>query len=334
MPAFDDRNGPARGMPGAFRPPGAGRGAADTSAQDRAGAGPYAAPLGSGGASEARSGGPGGQADTGTDQPEGLLPSITLPRGGGAIRGIDEKFSANLATGTGSFAVPIATSPGRGGFGVSLRLEYDSGAGNGPWGIGWRLSVPQIARKTSKGLPRYADGEESDIFILSGAEDLVPVASENGEIQELERGEFVVRRYRPRTEGMFARIERWTHRASGDVHWRATTPNNVLSIYGRSEGARIADPDDPRRVFSWLLEETHDDRGNAVRYTYKAEDGAGVDAGKSSEWNRFQEERTGGRFLRAPAQRYLKRIQYGNRTPLAREAPAPEDPAAWLFEVV
>jgi hypothetical protein len=55
-------------------------------------------------------------------------PSISLPRGGGAIRGIGEKFAANPVTGTGSMTVPIAVSPGRGGFGPQLSLSYDSGA--------------------------------------------------------------------------------------------------------------------------------------------------------------------------------------------------------------
>jgi len=40
-------------------------------------------------------------------------PSITLPKGGGAIHGRGEKFAANPVTGTGSMTVPIATSPGR-----------------------------------------------------------------------------------------------------------------------------------------------------------------------------------------------------------------------------
>ena len=30
------------------------------------------------------------------------VPQISLPKGGGAIRGIDEKFTANPATGTGA----------------------------------------------------------------------------------------------------------------------------------------------------------------------------------------------------------------------------------------
>ena len=80
-------------------------------------------------------------------------PTVSLPTGGGAIRGIGEKFAANPVSGTGSMTVPIATSPGRSGFGPQLSLSYDSGAGNGPFGFGWSLSLPAITRKTDKGLP-------------------------------------------------------------------------------------------------------------------------------------------------------------------------------------
>ena len=92
------------------------------------------------------------------------LPTISLPKGGGAVRGIGEKFAANPVTGTGSMTVPIATSPGRSGFGPQLSLSYDSGAGNGPFGFGWSLGLPSVTRKTDKGLPRYLDADESDVF--------------------------------------------------------------------------------------------------------------------------------------------------------------------------
>ena len=71
--------------------------------------------------------------------------------------------------------VPIATSPGRSGFGPQLSLSYDSGAGNGPFGLAGLSRFPQSRAKPTKGLPRYRDADESDVFILSGAEDLVPV---------------------------------------------------------------------------------------------------------------------------------------------------------------
>lgn len=179
-------------------------------------------------------------------------PSISLPKGGGAIRGIGEKFAANPVTGTGSLTVPLAVSPGRNHFSPKLALSYDSGAGNGPFGFGWSLSLPAIVRKTDKGLPQYRDAEESDVYMISGAEDLVPVSGTDGTPSENNASTTAYRidRYRPRTEGAFARIERWTHQATGTIHWRSISRDNVTSFYGKTEQSRIADPRDPaRRVY-------------------------------------------------------------------------------------
>jgi hypothetical protein len=101
-----------------------------------------------------------------------VQPAISLPKGGGAIKGIGETFQPNLFSGTGNHSIPIATSPGRNEFGPSLTLQYSSGNGNGVFGLGWELSIPRITRKTEKGLPRYDD---RDVFVISGAEDLVQV---------------------------------------------------------------------------------------------------------------------------------------------------------------
>jgi RHS repeat-associated protein len=251
------------------------------------------------------------------------LPSPTLPKGGGAIRDIGEKFSANSATGASSFSVPIFTSPGRAGFHPELTLQYDSGRGNGPYGVGWSLSLPRVTRRTDKGLPRYADARDSDTFILSGAEDLVPalVPSASGWRRDQsprtdENGEaYDVLRFRPRVESLYARIERWTRRSDGDIHWRSFTRDNIATVFGRSPSARIADPADPeRRVFSWLLEETRDGKGNIIAYEYKAEDQKGLGATAALE------------RPRPIANAYLERIQYGNQ--------APDAAADWCFEVL
>jgi hypothetical protein len=288
-----------------------------------------------------------------------------LPKGGGAIRGIGEKFAANPVTGTGSMAVPIATSPGRSGFGPQLALSYDSGGGNGPFGFGWSLSLPQITRKTDKGLPQYNDAEDSDVFLLSGAEDLVPVyrqdpdgtwiASHPGYQRDLDgfwvrdlQGSLIfhedpldgycVRRYRPRVEGLFARIERWSKiGAPDDVHWRSISKDNILTLYGLDAESRIADPLDPSRIFSWLICETRDDKGNAALYRYKKEDGLGVDLSKAHERNRGLQNDN-----RRKANRYLKHIHYGNRMPLLdNSGQRPRfltqmqvNNAHWMFEVV
>ncbi|MCO1577179.1 hypothetical protein M8C13_15580 [Crossiella sp. SN42] len=126
-------------------------------------------------------------------------PSLSLPRAGGAIRGMGDKFATNPVTGTAAVSVPVALTAGRPGVAPELTLAYDSGAGN--------------------------------------------------------------------------------------------------SVFGRGLDARVADPAAPARVYSWLLEETRDDRGNLVRYEYKT-DGAA---------------------------RHLKRVRYG-----LRQAGA----ADFLFEAV
>ncbi|KAK6511381.1 hypothetical protein TWF481_000298 [Arthrobotrys musiformis] len=277
--------------------------------------------------------------------PQISQPSISIPKGGGAIRGIGEKFSANPVTGTSSLSVPIATSPGRSGFGPQLSLSYDSGHGNGPFGMGWHLSSPTITRKTDKGLPQYKDAVESDIFLLSDAEDLVPLYKRNakGDLIRDTQGDFVydetdhdgykIRRYGPRIEGMFARIERWTRKTDGDVYWRSITRSNVATIYGKDDNSRIFDPNpaSAKRVFSWLICQTYDDKGNSIVYEYKAEDTTGIVSAQANEHNRTDNSRS--------SNRYLKTIKYGNRTPnrdddwsIVDGNQLPE--ANWMFKVV
>ncbi|MEJ7870920.1 MAG: SpvB/TcaC N-terminal domain-containing protein, partial [Rubrobacteraceae bacterium] len=234
-----------------------------------------------------------------------------------------EKFAANPVSGTGSLSVPIYTSPGRSGFGPQLSLSYDSGAGNGPFGFGWSLSVPSITRKTDKGLPTYRDAEESDVFILSGAEDLVSVP--DGDQPDGQRTvggvDYRVRRYRPRIEGLFARIERWTDQATGEIHWRSISRDNITTLYGKTAKSRITDPSDPGRVFTWLICESYDDKGNAIVYEYAAENDENVDRAQANERNRVR-----------TANRYLKRVKYGNR--VSRLIQPDPTQTEWMFEAV
>ncbi len=157
---------------------------------------------------------------------------ISLPQGGGAQHGIGEKFSAYLHTGTGNFAVPIALPGGRNGFQPQLSLGYSTGNGNGPFGLGWHLSIPGVMRKASEGVPRYDDTQ--DIFVLSGAEDLVAVEQLPG-----------ITRYQPRTEGLFAKIRH--HRDSDRNYWQVDSKDGLTSIYGTAQAvgqdpAAIANP--------------------------------------------------------------------------------------------
>ncbi|MGO9653340.1 SpvB/TcaC N-terminal domain-containing protein [Mycobacterium sp.] len=130
-------------------------------------------------------------------------PSVTLPRGGGALRAIGEKFTANPATGVGEFTVAVPLSPARVGGTPALALSWQSAQGNGDFGLGWQIPAGRVQRKTDDGIPRYADGAESDVFTLSDVDDLVRMRGADGSplADDLSIAGFAVRRYRPRTEG-------------------------------------------------------------------------------------------------------------------------------------
>ena len=261
-------------------------------------------------------------------------PSLSLPKGGGAIRGIGEKFAANPVTGTGSMTVPLATSPGRSGFGPQLSLSYDSGAGNGPFGFGWHLTLPSITRKTDKGLPQYLDRDESDVFILSGSEDLVPLLVKVGDQWQRETATrtvdgitYRIQQYRPRIEGLFSRIERWTDLQTGEIHWRSISKDNVTTLYGKDNNSRIFDPIDsahPQRIFTWLICTSYDDKGNAIVYEYKAENSDSVGLSQAHESNRTTVSRS--------VNRYIKHIKYGNLTSHLVQPDLSQ--MSWMFEVV
>ena len=78
-----------------------------------------------------------------------------------------------------------------------------------------------------------------------------------------------------------------------------------------------------------MICESHNDKGNRIVYDYKAEDSAGVVISLAHERNRKEVSRS--------ANRYLKRIRYGNRTPYFADLTSSSSVflhAEWLFEVV
>lgn len=268
-------------------------------------------------------------------------PSIALPKGGGAIKGIDEKFSVNAVNGTASFSIPIPISQARGAS-PSLNLSYNSGGGNGIFGLGWALTLPAIKRSTGKELPQYIDAVDSDTFLFSEAEDLVPEYKKENDgslsldtegnyiIKEKDSadGLFRIRFYKPRIEGLFARIERWSHKTSGEIKWRVISKENLTTLFGWSEDSRIANPRDEKRVFEWLPEFVFDDEGNCARYIYKKEDDAGFDISLSHNRNRFENGKVTYVNL------YLEKVLYGNKTPYIKFGDAFPAETDFIFKTV
>jgi RHS repeat-associated protein len=269
------------------------------------------------------------------------IPSISLPKGGGAIKGIDEKFSVNAVNGTASFSIPLPFSNARGAS-PSLSLSYNSGAGNDIFGLGWSLGLGTIKRKTEKGLPQYSDSNESDVFQFAGVEDLVPeFKKENdGSFPKDETGEYIfnekdspdnlfkIRFYKPRIEGLFARIERWTEKTTGIIKWRILTKENHCTLIGWTNSSVISDPNNTVKIFEWLPEFSFDDKGNCNQYVYKKEDASGFDSLLINNKNRF---RNGNITY---TNMYLEKVLYGNKTPYKKSGdPFPLE-ADYMFQTV
>ncbi|MEV7099476.1 SpvB/TcaC N-terminal domain-containing protein [Amycolatopsis sp. NPDC051045] len=245
----------------------------------------------------------------------GFLPAPALPKGGLAAHGIGERLDVHTHTGGLSLTIPFAASPGRGASSAEVALAYASGGRRSVFGWGWDVAVLSVSRSLTTQLPTYTD---ADTFGLSGFGDLVPLLVQDGagwkpyvETVPIDGVPHRVERFRPRTDDTRTRIERCTDTAGGTVFWRTVDAGNVTRIFGRSAAARISDPADPAgqlRVYQWLLEEVRDDLGNVAVHEYKREDTANV-VDQPGERHRLTPT--------APPQanRYLKRIRYGNAVP-------------------
>src|ERR1044072_6862701 len=268
------------------------------------------------------------------------IPSVSLPKGGGALKGIDEKFSVNAVNGTAGFSMPLPVSPAR-GVTPSLSLAYNSGAGNGIFGLGWSYSLASIKRKTDKQLPQYFDAEESDIFLFSEMEELVPefdrsddgTFKKNGDgyvIKERDSADnlYTRRFYKPRTEGAFARIERWLAKDGSEIKWRVISKENIITLFGWSANSRLSEPGNAQKVYEWLPEFVFDDKGNCCKYIYRKEDEAGIDSSLIHNKNRLQS----GAITYANL--YLEKALYGNKTPYKQFGDALPANGDFLFETV
>ncbi|NNB93038.1 hypothetical protein HI113_03820 [Corallococcus exiguus] len=250
-------------------------------------------------------------------QSSGAGPSLSLPEAG-KLTGYGETFSPNDFTGTASFTLPLTITPCVRSQ-PELALRYTSGEGRGPFGLGVSLDLPSFSRRTSQGIPRY---EGTDTFVYSGTQVLVPryeltadswVRDERREL--VDGHEYQVLGYRPRVEGDFTRIEHWVDERTRRSFWKTLDSRNQTSLFGVTGDAQVHDPDDPSRIFQWLLEETTDAHGNKIRYQYKREDSQGVPE------TIYEQGRSVG------AGRYLEKVFYGNHR-------GPEGTERFAFELL
>ncbi|MFL6139752.1 MAG: SpvB/TcaC N-terminal domain-containing protein [Frankiaceae bacterium] len=240
--------------------------------------------------------------------------------------GLVHDVDVDPRTGSAAIHVELPLAGGRSGFAPALSLDYRSGGGNSPYGWGWALGgTTPVTVDTTGGVPRY-DGRDDHSF---GGTRLLPALERDGDgwrQRTRAAGDHAVQLFRLQDDTDAPRFERWVEREKGRAHWRMRDRRNVLTVLGLDAGGttRLGDPDAPERVFAWLPEIAYDGFGNAMRYEHVPEDLSGVDLSAP-----YERSRVG----RPCAQRYLKRIRYGNTVPML---PGEPEPAGnhWCFEVV
>jgi hypothetical protein len=101
------------------------------------------------------------------------VPPISLPKGGVALKGIDEKFSVIAANGSSTLSIPLPISPGRNDFRPALVLSYDLRVRNSLFGLLWDVDSSAFQRKIDKNLPNSLEHGETNDYLLSQIENLV-----------------------------------------------------------------------------------------------------------------------------------------------------------------
>ena len=209
----------------------------------------------------------------------GVAPqAISLPSGPGSIQGLGESFQPQLNTGGAGHAIPLPLPAGTAGHTPQVKLAYDSGSPNGPFGLGWSLSGAfAVSRNTDRGVPRYVDGsngidddgngeidnpEELDVFSGMDLEELVPLADDS---------------YQAESESSFTRYERL------GAGWLARRKDGTRFELGTRSDARI---EGAEGIFSWLLERIVDLDGNLIEFEYSTDPAS-------------------------PGQKYLRRVRWG-----------------------
>ena len=183
---------------------------------------------------------------------------ISLPEGPGSLEGVGENVEIDPNMGQMRWNIPIEVTRGYAGVTPSLALNYSSGSGSGPFGIGWTLETPTIERMTSRGTPRYTT---TDIWAHGGGEELVEVSAQGDE-----------RVFRERFEKKFHRYT-WVGVGDGkEGYWKLEYPDGRVGYFGADssgalvESARTSHQD--HGTYRYHLVEVVDPYGHKLRYHY------------------------------------------------------------------
>lgn len=178
----------------------------------------------------------------------------SLPGGGGTVSGLGEAFSPDLATGTGTFSIPLDLPHGPNDIGPKLTLRYSTGSSNGPFGLGWSLPLPRILRSAAGGFPSF-DG--TDTLVLEGSGPLVRTVG-GGLRPEVDSGDWRIT----------------LNGATDDDGFVVTDRNGTRFHLGVTAAGRVLGA--ANVPAAWLLERIEDNLGESATIEWVNDNGANL----------------------------------------------------------
>ena len=197
----------------------------------------------------------------------GSLLSSVVPSGARAqLMVLPGKFDVS-SEGSASFSIPISVPPGTAGMVPSLSINYGSGGGNGPLGVGWGLGglssitrCPQTVAQDGRNIGvTYAT---TDRFCLDGQR-LVLTSGTYGAAGSI---------YHTEIEG-FSQITAEGTSGAGPTYFIVQTKSGQTMEYGNttnSANSAVMLASVPTTVASWLLDKVTDAANNYMVVKYLA----------------------------------------------------------------
>jgi hypothetical protein len=157
------------------------------------------------------------------------------------------------STGSVELALPIEVPPGPAGFTPDLSLLYSSHSGSdGPFGLGWNLTLGEIHCTARFGVPDYADCPQYEL---------------NGELLVGPDG---AGHYHTFIE-TFQRIRKLPY--TGGDGWEVAQLDGTIMRFGVDPSSRVYAGSTAAR---WLLAEMQSTHGNRIYFTYEARGDTGI----------------------------------------------------------
>lgn len=177
-------------------------------------------------------------------------------------------YQVDPFTGQFNYTVPIVVPPARQGASPKLGLTYQSSAGNGWCGVGWKLEMGRIERSSKFGVPIKWNGasplseyDDSKGFVLTfggTAANLVPIGSDS---------------YQAEVEGAFLIIN-FSRSANS---WVVCDKSGNSFYFGESTASRLENSrwsgSIPQTTFAWALNRVVDPNGNKTDIAYTKDAG-------------------------------------------------------------